>query len=217
MKNGKCSNMFIAMVSVLTFLCIALMPTASYAGQLEGGKQLSFDEYYSILQAEYAKHGIGLTVEGGDHSKVFTSLELEKEIQEINPNPVSDATHIPYDQMLDSVNRIPMPTNRSFFARKVVSPNGHPSCTATITFEVSAVIDAQYNSIMSINRATTYCSSPGPNFYTWRQNSARAWVEDSSHLAGSANGQAEFREQVGGGQVNVYTVNVNFGTQHWAV
>lgn len=182
---------------------------------------ISFEEYYTTLRSEYKKRGVDFTIINPDTAKTYTEKQLEKEISQICEEPVREATaqnnaaELLKSLSPQSVARTPMPINKTYSTDKIVSPNNKPSCYATIRMEASAVIDLQYNQIMSVSGCTTYRTGEASNFYSWRQNSARAWSEGTKTIAATANGQVVFHEQAGGGQVNVYEVNVNFGTMHW--
>lgn len=182
---------------------------------------ISFEEYYTTLRSEYKKRGVDFTIINPDTTKTYTEKQLEKEISQICEEPVREATAQNNAAELlkslppQSVARTPMPINKTYSTDKIVSPNNKPSCYATIRMEASAVIDLQYNQIMSVSGCTTYRTGGSSNFYSWKQNSARAWSEGTKTIAATANGQVVFHEQAGGGQVNVYEVNVNFGTMHW--
>lgn len=182
---------------------------------------ISFEEYYTTLRSEYKKRGVNFTIINPDTTKTYTEKQLEKEISQICEEPVREATaqnnaaELLKSLSPQSVARTPMPINKTYSTDKIVSPNNKPSCYATIRMEASAVIDLQYNQIMSVSGCTTYRTGGSSNFYSWKQNSARAWSEGTKTIAATANGQVVFHEQAGGGQVNVYEVNVNFGTMHW--
>lgn len=202
---------------------IVISPMTAQAGEIADSVNdvISFEEYYATLRSEYSKRGVNFTIINPDTTKTYTKEQLEKEISQICEEPVREVavqdstTELLRNLSPQSVNRTPMPINKTYHTERVVSPNNRPSCYATIRMEASAVIDLQYNQIMSVSGCTTYRTGEASNFYSWRQNSARAWSEGTKTIAATANGQVVFHEQAGGGQVNVYEVNVNFGTMHW--
>lgn len=202
---------------------IVISPMTAQAGEIADSVNgvISFEEYYATLRSEYSKRGVNFTIINPDTTKTYTKEQLEKEISQICEEPVREATaqnnaaELLKSLSPQSVARTPMPINKTYSTDKIVSPNNKPSCYATIRMEASAVIDLQYNQIMSVSGCTTYRTGGSSNFYSWKQNSARAWSEGTKTIAATANGQVVFHEQAGGGQVNVYEVNVNFGTMHW--
>lgn len=214
-------------ILVLAIACsLSLVPSIAEASELQQPVEtISFDEYFNTLKEEYAKRGVEFEILGADDTMTFTTAQLEEELSLINDNPITEVSEVDEtvgpvvepatDEGLPSVARTPMPYNKTYHTERTVSPKS--SCSAKIRFEVSAVVDAQYDTITSINGCSTFRTGNASNFYSWTQYSARAWKESSTSLAGSANGQVVFHEQAGNGVVNVYAVNLDFGTCHWNV
>lgn len=219
----KNKHLNLLIIGLLFVMGIVISPMTAQAEEITDSVNgvISFEEYYTTLRSEYKKRGVDFTIINPDTAKTYTEKQLEKEISQICEEPVREATaqnnaaELLKSLSPQSVARTPMPINKTYSTDKIVSPNNKPSCYATIRMEASAVIDLQYNQIMSVSGCTTYRTGGSSNFYSWKQNSARAWSEGTKTIAATANGQVVFHEQAGGGQVNVYEVNVNFGTMHW--
>lgn len=219
----KNKHLNLLIIGLLFVMGIVFSPMTAQAEEITDSVNgvISFEEYYTTLRSEYKKRGVDFTIINPDTTKTYTEKQLEKEISQICEEPVREATaqnnaaELLKSLSPQSVARTPMPINKTYSTDKIVSPNNKPSCYATIRMEASAVIDLQYNQIMSVSGCTTYRTGGLSNFYSWKQNSARAWSEGTKTIAATANGQVVFHEQAGGGQVNVYEVNVNFGTMHW--
>lgn len=187
-----------------------LSPTVAFAGSYVDGA-----EYYSVISEEAAKHGITCTPNDFDFSKVYSRESLDRQVSELQAFPIGGLelrleSEDVSRSVLDSLPaRSPMPVSKTYTTTWTVWP--HAFMVANIVLEVKATINAQNDSVMSINSCRTYASGTNISFQSWRQESANAWYT-STRIYAKASGTASFRDQVGIGYEAPIVINHN-----WAI
>ena len=162
-------------------LVFSMSVPAFAAEQSTDDTVISFETFYEALRSEYEKFGITFEViERTDPDFVYTQGLLDNKIAEIREtmlnSHVMESTGIEIvDSSIASNSITPysyMPAEITYQHLQLLQcPAAGDLAWATICLEVVALVDGQYDDLMSIISYSSFQKGPYLNFVSWTQRS----------------------------------------------